>query len=137
LPLAKDPKVGFQFLINPFGLAISLRVVGSRKSNVIGKESGQFLCKGRGKLWTMVQDDFVVETKAGEDIFEKQSSNTSGIDGFGTRDENHPLYKPMVDHDQNRVKLEESRRSMIISQEICWNRWEAENKMGLSPGTVG
>ena len=26
------------------------------------------------------------------------------VDSFKTRDENHPLHKPMVDHDQDRVK---------------------------------
>ena len=33
-----------------------------------------------------------------------KSSNTGGIDGFDTRDENHPLCKSMVNHDQNTVQ---------------------------------
>jgi len=104
LTLAKDPEVGLQFLVDLFGLAIGLRMVGSGEGDIIFKKVSQLLCKGRGKLWTMVRDYFVVETKAGEDMFEKQGNNTGGIDGFATRDENHPLYKPMVNHDQNRVK---------------------------------
>jgi len=39
-------------------------------------------------------------------MFEKES----GVDGFMTRDENHPLHKPMVDHDQNRVKIRGERQ---------------------------
>ena len=45
-------------------------------------------------------------------MFEKESSNIGGVDGFETRDENHSLHKPMVDHDQNRVKIRGE-------QEIC------------------
>ena len=55
---------------------------------------------GRGNLWTTVQDNFVVETKVDEDMLEKQGGDTGSIDQFGTRDENHPLCKPMVDHGQ-------------------------------------
>jgi len=40
----------------------------------------------------------------GENVFEKQGSNAGSVDSFVTRDENHPLHKPMVNHDQNRVK---------------------------------
>jgi len=91
-------------------------MVGSGEGNIIFEKSGQLLCKGRGKLWTTVKDYFVVETKAGEDMFEKQGGDTGGINSFGTRDENHPLCKPMVDHDQNRVRT---------------------RREGQSPGTVG
>ena len=45
-----------------------------------------------------------METKASENMFEKQGSDTGGVNSFVTRDENHPLHKPMVNHDQNRVK---------------------------------
>ena len=143
MSLAKDPEVGLQFLVDLFELTISLGMVGSREGNVIFKELGEFLCKGKGKLWTAVQDYFVVETKAGEDMFEKQSSDTSSVDSFVTKDENHPLCKPMVDHDQNRVRtrteseLEESGRFMIISHEICWNGWKMEDEIGHTSGTVG
>ena len=36
-------------------------------------------------------------------MFEKQGSYASGVDSLMTRDENHPLHKPMVDHDHVRV----------------------------------
>jgi len=54
----------------------------------------------------MVQDYFVVETKVGKNVFQKQGGDTGGINSFGTRDGNYPLHKPMVNHDQNRVKIE-------------------------------
>ena len=34
---------------------------------------------------------------------EKEFGYPHGIDGFGTRDDNYPLCKAVVDHDQNRV----------------------------------
>ena len=80
-------------------------MVGSREGNVIFKKASQLLCKGKGKLWTVVQDHFIVEAEAGEDMFKKQGGDTGGIDSFKTRDENHPLHKPMVNHDQYRVKI--------------------------------
>jgi len=101
LILAKNPEVSLQFLVDPCKLAISLGMIGSREGDVIGEESGQFFRKGRGKLWTALRDYFVMETKVGKDMFEKQGS----VDSFVTRDENHLLCKPMVDHDQNRVKI--------------------------------
>ena len=79
-------------------------MVGSREGNIVLEKLGQLLCEGKGKLWTVVQDYFIMETKAGEDIFEKQDGDAGSIDSFVTRDENHPLCKPMVNHDQNRVK---------------------------------
>jgi len=79
-------------------------MVGSGEGDVIFEKASQLLHKGRGKLWTAVWDYFVMETKVGEDMFEKQGGDTSGVNSFATRDENHPLCKPMVDHDQNGVK---------------------------------
>jgi len=93
-------------------------MVSSGESYVVFEKSGQLLRKGRGKLWTAVQDYFVVETKVGENVFEEQGSNAGGIDCFVTRDENHPLRKPMVDHDQHRVK---TRRNGEIHDHITQN----------------
>jgi len=42
----------------------------------------------------------------GENVLEKQGGNTGSVNSFATRDENHPLCKPMVNHNQNRVKTE-------------------------------
>jgi len=60
LTLAKDSEVGFQLLIDLFGLAIGLGIIGSEKGNVVFEKLGQLLCKGRGKLWTPVRNHSVV-----------------------------------------------------------------------------
>ena len=39
----EDTEIGFDFLIGSFGLSVSLRMVRSRKSNVIFEDSGKFL----------------------------------------------------------------------------------------------
>jgi len=55
-------------------------------------------------------------------MFEKESSNIGGVDGFETRDENHSLHKPMVDHDQNRVKTrrEQKIRDHVTRDLLKW-----------------
>jgi len=144
LTLAEDPKICFKFLVYPFRLAISLRVVGSGQRHIVFEKSGQLLRKGRGKLRTVVRDYFVVKTKAGENMFEKQSGNAGGVDCFVTRDENHPLRKPMVDHDQNRVK---TRRQRQIRDHVARNllkrargrggNWTKPRDSGVSVNLVG
>ena len=51
-----------------------------------------------------IRDDFVIETKSFEDLREEQGGNSSSVDGFLGRAENHPLSKSMVDHDQKSIK---------------------------------
>ena len=41
-----------------------------------------------------------------EDVFEKEFGYPFGIYGFSTWDENYPLRKTMVDHDQERIIAE-------------------------------
>jgi len=69
-------------LVDLFGLTISLWMVGSRESDVVFQKMCQLLHKGRGKLWTAVQDNFVMKTKAGEDVVEKEGSDAGGVDSF-------------------------------------------------------
>ena len=38
-----------------------------------------------------------------EDMGEKEFGHFHGVDGFGTRDDNYPLHKAVVDHDKDRV----------------------------------
>ena len=42
-------------------------------------------------------------SKAFEDMGEEKFSHSYRINGFGARDNDHPLCKAMVDHDQNRI----------------------------------
>ena len=55
-------------------------------------------------MGTLIRDDFVKKSKAKEDFVEKEGGDSLGSDGFLGRAKNHPLSKPMVDHDQERVK---------------------------------
>ena len=52
----------------------------------------------------MIQDDFVVESKVEIDFVEKESGNSFCSDHFLGGAKNYPLCKPMVDHNQERVK---------------------------------
>ena len=46
----------------------------------------------------------VMKSESKEDIFEKEFGYSLGVDGFSAWDENYPLRKAMVDHDQERIK---------------------------------
>ena len=54
-------------------------------------------------------------TEAEEDFVEEEGSNHFGGDGFLGRAKNHPLSKPMVYHNQERI---EARGDGKISDEI-------------------
>jgi len=108
-------------------------MVGSREGYVVFEKAGQLLCKGRGKLRTAVWDYFVKETKADKDMSKEQGGNSSSIDSFKTRDENHPLHKPMVDHDQYRVKASGKQK---ICDHVTWDLLERvgdEGRNGAKP----
>ena len=105
----EDSKVRFNFLVHPFGFPVRLGVVGSGKGKVIFQELSQFSSKGGGGLGPSVGDDFVVETKVKVYFVEKECCNAFGGDVFLHRAENHPLSKPMVDHNQKGIKAGEDR----------------------------
>ena len=82
-----------------FSFSISLGVVGGGEGEVIVKEVSELLGKGRGELWSSIRDNFVVETKVKVNFIE-EGGNPFCSDNFLSGAENHPLCKPMVDHDQ-------------------------------------
>ena len=96
-------EVGFNFLVNPLSLPIGLRVVGSGEFDVIFEELSQFSGEGGGKLRASIRYQGIMYSKAFEDMGEKKLSHSRSINGFGARDNDHPLRKAVVDHDQNRV----------------------------------
>ena len=51
-----------------------------------------------------IRDDFVKESEAKEDFVEKEGSDPLGGNGFLGRAKNHPLSKPMVYHNHERVE---------------------------------
>ena len=100
----EDPQIGFNFLVDSFHFSVRLWMVGSREGKVIVKEFSKFFGKGRGKLWTTIRNDLVVEPKVEVDFIEKESGDPFCSDCFLGGVENYPLCKPMVDHNQERVK---------------------------------
>ena len=60
----EDPKVCFNLLVNVFSFTIRLRVIHGQEGEVVVKESPQFLDKGGCKLWALISDDLVIESKA-------------------------------------------------------------------------
>ena len=54
LVLSEDLKIGFEFLIDPFRLAISLQVVGGGEGDIIIEKPGEFLCEGRSELRSLI-----------------------------------------------------------------------------------
>ena len=75
-------------------------MVGSGEREVIVEEASKPLGEGRGKLWSSVRDNFVIEAKAKVNFIEEEGGNPFGSDGFLCGAENYLLCKPMVDHDQ-------------------------------------
>ena len=65
--------------------------------------------EGGGELRTTVRNDFVVKTKAEENFVEEKGGDSFGGDGFLSRAENYSLSKPMVNHDQERIKARRDR----------------------------
>ena len=100
---AEHAKVGFYLLIYSFCFAVGLRMVSGREGEVIVQEFSEFASEGGGELRSLVRDDFVKKSKAEENFAEEKGGNSFGGNSFG-RAKNHPLGKPMVYHDQERIK---------------------------------
>ena len=75
-------------------------MVGGGEGEVIVEEASELLGKGRGKLWSSVRDNFVIEAKAKVNFIEEEDGNSFSSDSFLSGAENHPLCKPMVNHNQ-------------------------------------
>ena len=73
------------------------------------------MSEGGGELRSSVRDDFVKKSEMKEDFVEEKGGNPFGGDGFLRRAKNYPLSKPMVYHDQERIKVQGDRK---ISDEI-------------------
>ena len=62
----EDMEVSFYFLVGWFGLSVGLRIIGSGKTNIVFKESGEFFGECRGGLWSSVRDESIVKSEAFE-----------------------------------------------------------------------
>ena len=85
------------------------------------QEFSKFTSEGRGKLRTMVRNDFVKKSETKEDFVEEKGGNPFGGDGFLHREENYPLVSPWSTITRRESKPEEMGRSVMRLQEICWN----------------
>ena len=56
----ENVKICFKFLIGSLSLTIHLRMIGSRKANVVLEETSEFFGEGRSKLRAMIRDESVV-----------------------------------------------------------------------------
>ena len=81
-----------------------------------------------------IRDDFVKKSKAKEDFVEKERGDSLGSDRFLGRAKNHPLSKPMVDHDQERVK---ARGEGKICDKIARDLLEGAEGDGFDGGEGG
>ena len=100
----EDSEVCLDFLVYSFSFSIGLWVISGGEGKVVFEEFPQFLSEGGGKLRARVRDDFVVKVKVEGDFVKEKGGNPFSSDGFLSRAENYPLSKPMVNHDQKRVK---------------------------------
>ena len=82
------------------------RIADGRWWKGIGHSVGvfEFAGEGGGELRATVRDDFVKKSKTEENFVEEKESNPFGGDGFLGRAKNHPLSKPMVYHNQERIE---------------------------------
>ena len=76
-----------------------------------------------------VRDDFIKKSKTEEDFVEKKGGDSFSGDRFLSRAKNHPLSKPMVDHDQERIKARGDRE---ISDKIAGNLLEGVRRDGFN-----
>ena len=127
----EDPKVHLNFLIYPFGLPIRLGVVGSGEGEVVFQEFPESSSEGGSELGASVRDDFVVEAKVEVYFVEKECGDAFSSDVFLRGTENHPLCKPMVDHDQERI---ETGRDREVSDEVAGDLLERAGCRGVNGG---
>ena len=127
----KDPQIDFYFLVDLFHFPSKLRVVGNREGKIVVEEFPKFFGEGRGELWTMIRDNLVVESKAEVDLVEKEGGNPFYGDCFLCGAENYPLSKPMVDHNQERVKARGYRQ---VSDEVARDLLEGSRGKKLDRG---
>ena len=89
------------------------------------------MSEGGGELWASVRDDLVIEAETEIHFVEKECGDTFGCDVFLCRTENHPLSKPMVDHDQKGI---ETGRRREVSDKITRDLLEGAGCRGADGG---
>ena len=70
---------------------------------------------------TAVRDNLVEKSKAKEDFVKKEGGDSFGGNGFLSRAKNHPLSKPVLDHNQERI---EARGDWEVGDKVTGNLLE-------------
>ena len=76
-------------------------MISSEEGNVILEEVGESSSEGGGELWSPVRDYLGVEAKLRENMSEKVSYDSCGINVFCAGAINYPLHKAMVYHNHD------------------------------------
>ena len=92
------------------------------------QEFSEFLSEGGGELETSIRNNFVKKSEAKENFMEEKRDDSFGSNQFLSRAENYPLSKPMVYHDQERVK---ARGDEEICDKIAGELLEGAGGKGL------
>ena len=79
-------------------------MIGCREREVIVEKFFQLFGKCQCKLGTSVIDYFVIEAKVEKDLVKEKGCNTFHSNSFLHGAKNHPLSKPMVNHDQKGIE---------------------------------
>ena len=91
-----------------------------------------------------------MKSESKEDIFEKEFGYSLGVNGFSAWDENYPLRKTMVDHDQERItargrwEISDKVNRELLKQVMavggdgreCGDSWVGVNLHLLAKGTT-
>jgi hypothetical protein len=111
---AIDPEIHFQFLIEEFGLSISLRVISGRWCNGVIKELGKGSREFGNELGATIRDDLIIESKLLINVLEEKFGYSFQGNCFQAWSNNYPFCKAMVYHDHDRI--ETSQRREISNQ---------------------
>ena len=80
-------------------------------------------------MGSTIRDDFIKKSKTKENFVEEEGGDSLGGDGFLGRAENYPLSKPMVYHDQERIKTQGDGE---VGDKIAGNLLERAGSDGLN-----
>ena len=76
-------------------------MIGSRESNIILEQMGEFSDESRGELQSSVGAYLRMEAKSRENMSEKELGYSGSINLFCAGAINYPLHKAMVYHDHD------------------------------------
>src|SRR5882762_6353235 len=93
---AVSMKILLQFLVNMFGLTISLGVISHAHGLLDIEEFAEFSGEGRGELRTAIGDEFLRKAKAFPDVVMIEGCSLIGSDGCGAGGKHHGFSDVMV-----------------------------------------